>query len=183
MLVCHNPRVSLFLLLSISLLRCIKTSLLIFCSTWSISYKRYQADERINSIWRTAVRALTCYVMLNLPTYLLTPCSTVLLENLTGLQLAKKFPAFYGTKRFITAFTSARHLALSWARSIQSMPPKHFLNTHLTIILPSAPGSYKWSLSLRFPHQNPVRISSFPHTCYSPYPSHSSRFDHPHNIW
>jgi hypothetical protein len=46
-------------------------------------------------------------------TYFLTPCSTVLLEKLTGLQLIKKFPAFYGTRRFITAFKSARHLSLS----------------------------------------------------------------------
>jgi hypothetical protein len=28
-------------------------------------------------------------------------------------QLVKKLPAFYGTQRFITAFTSARHLSLS----------------------------------------------------------------------
>ena len=56
-------------------------------------------------------------------TYLLTPTSRVLLEKLTGLQLVKKFPAFYGTRRFITAFTSARHLSLSWASSIQSKPP------------------------------------------------------------
>jgi hypothetical protein len=40
--------------------------------------------------------------------YLLTPWSTVLLEKLTGLQPDKKFPAFYGTRRFITAITSAR---------------------------------------------------------------------------
>jgi len=33
-------------------------------------------------------------------------------------QPVKKFPAFYGTRKFITAFTSARHLSLSWARSI-----------------------------------------------------------------
>jgi hypothetical protein len=45
--------------------------------------------------------------------YLLTPWSTILLEKLTGLQLPKKFPAFYGTRSFITAFTSARHLSLS----------------------------------------------------------------------
>jgi hypothetical protein len=45
--------------------------------------------------------------------YLLTPWREVLLEKLTGLQLLKKFPAFYGTRRFITAFTSARHLSLS----------------------------------------------------------------------
>jgi hypothetical protein len=32
-----------------------------------------------------------------LSTYLLTPWSRVLLEKLTGLQLVKKFPPFYGT--------------------------------------------------------------------------------------
>jgi len=43
----------------------------------------------------------------------LTPRSRDLLEKLTGSQLVKKFPAFYGTRRFFTAFTSARHLCLS----------------------------------------------------------------------
>ena len=33
-------------------------------------------------------------------TYLLTAWSEVLLEKLTGFQLVKKFPAFYGTRRF-----------------------------------------------------------------------------------
>jgi len=33
-----------------------------------------------------------------------------------------KFPKFYGTRRFITTFTSACQLSLSWARSIQFMP-------------------------------------------------------------
>ena len=45
-------------------------------------------------------------------TYLFTPWNRVLLEKLTGLQLVKKFPAFYGTRMFITALTSARHLSL-----------------------------------------------------------------------
>ena len=46
-----------------------------------------------------------------------------LLEKLTGLQLVKKFPAFHGTTRFITTLTSVRHLSLSWASLIQSIPP------------------------------------------------------------
>jgi len=46
-------------------------------------------------------------------THSLTPCSRVLLEKLIGSQLVKKFPAFYGTRKFITAFTSASHLSLS----------------------------------------------------------------------
>jgi hypothetical protein len=44
---------------------------------------------------------------------ILTPWSRVLLEKLTGLQLVKKFPAFNGNRRFITAFKSDCHLSLS----------------------------------------------------------------------
>jgi len=72
-------------------------------------------------------------------THILFPCSTVLLEQLTGSQPVKKFPTFYGTRRFITAFTSARQLSLSWASSIHSMPPnptswRSILTTHLILL-------------------------------------------------
>ena len=77
-------------------------------------------------------------------TYLLTPWCRVLLEKLTGLQLVKKFPTFHGTRRFITALTSVRHLSLSWASSIQSIYPHSnswrsilILSTHLRLGLPS----------------------------------------------
>ena len=55
--------------------------------------------------------------------YLLTPWSRVLLEKLASWQPVKKFPAFYGTRRFLTALTSARLLSLSWASPIQSSYP------------------------------------------------------------
>jgi hypothetical protein len=45
--------------------------------------------------------------------YSITPWSRVLLEKLTSPQLVKKFLAFCGTRRFITAFTRTRHLSLS----------------------------------------------------------------------
>ena len=80
----------------------------------------------------------------NLLTYLPTPWSRILLEKLTGLQLVKKFPAFYGIRRFITALTSPRQLSLSSASSIQSTHPHPtsrrsilILSSHLRLGLPS----------------------------------------------
>ena len=77
-------------------------------------------------------------------TYLLTPRCRVLPEQLTGLQLVKKFPAFHGTRRFITALTSVRHLSLSWASPMQSTCPHPtswrsilIFSTHLRLGLPS----------------------------------------------
>jgi len=56
----------------------------------------------------------------------------------------KKFPSFYGTRRFVTAFTSARRLSLSGASSIQSILPHPtsgrsilILSPHLNLGLPS----------------------------------------------
>jgi hypothetical protein len=88
---------------------------------------------------------LLTYWLTYLFIYLLAPWSRFLLEKLTGLQLVKKFPVFYGTRRFITALTNAHHLSLSWAKSIQSTHPpsshSHFPKINPNIILPSMPGS------------------------------------------
>jgi hypothetical protein len=62
-------------------------------------------------------------------------------------ELAKKFPAFCKNRRFITAFIRTHHLSLSRARSIQSIPPPHFLKIYFTVNIPSTHRSSKWSLS------------------------------------
>jgi len=61
---------------------------------------------------------LLAYLLTHSLTHSLTPWCRVLLE-LTGLQLVKKFTAFYGNLRFITALTGVRHLSLSCASPIQ----------------------------------------------------------------
>ena len=114
--------------------------------------------------------------------YLLTPWCRVLLEKLTGLQLVKKFPAFHGTRKFITALTRVRHLSLSWASPIQSIYPHPtswrsilILSTHLRLSLPSG----------LFPSGLPTKTLTphlHTHTRHMPSPSHSSRFYHPHTF-
>ena len=115
--------------------------------------------------------------------YLLTPRCRVLPEQLTGLQLVKKFPTFHGTRRLITALTSVRHLSLSWASPIQSIylhPTDRrsilILSTHLRLGLPSGffPSGFP-TKTLYTPLSSPTRATM-------PSPSHSSRFYHPHDI-
>jgi len=85
------------------------------------------------------------YLLTDLLTSLRIPWNnSVLLEKLIGLQLLK-FPAFYGTRRIITAFTSAPTCPYPKPARSSPYPTTHFLKIHLSIILPSRPGSPKWS--------------------------------------
>ena len=119
----------LFTYLLTHLLTCFLTYLLIYSLTYLLtSY---------------LLTHLLTYLLAYSLTYLLTPWCRVLLEKLTGSQLVKKYPALYGTRRFITALTSAHHLSLSWASSIESMPPNFtcwvsiLILSHLRLGLPS----------------------------------------------
>ena len=108
------------------------------------------------------------------PYSLLTPWCRILPEQLTGLQLVKKFPAFHGTRRFITALTRVRHLSLSWASPIQSTCPHPtswrsivILSTHLRLGPPV----------VSFPpvsHKDPIHHPFITHTLHMPSPSHYS---------
>jgi len=43
----------------------------------------------------------------------------------------------------------------------------HILKIHFNIILPFTHGSPEWSLSLRFPHQNTIRLFSHPYALHA----------------
>jgi hypothetical protein len=104
----------------------------------------------------------------------LTPRSRVLYEKLTGLQLGKKFPALYGNQKV----HYRNHKCPPPVSILSQLSPvhtltSHLLKIHLNIILPSKPASPQWSLSLRFPHQNPVHASPFSQPSCMSHPSHS----------
>jgi hypothetical protein len=61
------------------------------------------------------------------------PWSGSLLQKLTVTQLVKKFPIFYGTRRFITTFTRAGHRSLSRLKCIQSRAREHISHPYKTI--------------------------------------------------
>jgi len=163
------------------------------CAVYEIILKNIVEPDRPQmNIWRMRIECqipkatnthskCVTFIAFPLQLYLLTPWSRVLLQKLTGLQLFDKFPAFYRTRMFITAFTSSRHLSLFRASSIQSIPSHHtswrsilILSSHL---LPGFPSGL-------FPSGFPTKTlyTPLPHTCYMPCPSHSSWFHHSHNI-
>ena len=91
----------------------------------------------------------------------------VLLDKLIGLQLVKKFPTFYGTRKFITALTSLRHPSLSWSSPIQSINQHRIscraiqiLSIHLRLGLPTGllPSGFP-SKNLYNPLSSPTRAA------------------------
>ena len=128
-----------------------------------------------------AVHRLNYTEHINTLTYLLTPWCTVLLEKLTGLQLVKKFPTFlWNPKVHYRTHKRPPPVPILGQSNPVHIPTSHLLEIHPNI-QPSTPRSPQWSLSLRFPHQDPIRPPLLTHTRHMPSPSHS-RFYHPLTI-
>ena len=96
---------------------------------------------------------------------------------------SQEIPRILWNPKVHSAFTNDRHLSLSWASSIQSVPPHPtswrlvlILSSHLRLGLPSG------LVPSGFPTKFLYTSLLSPHTRYMPRPSHSSLLDHPHNI-
>ena len=99
---------------------------------------------------------------------ILTPRCRVLLQKLTGLQLVKKFPTFHGNpKVHYRTHTRPPPVSILGQPNPVHIPTSHLLEIHPNIIHPSTPRSSQWSLSLRFPHQDPIQpLSSLMRAIY-----------------
>jgi hypothetical protein len=68
------------------------------------------------------------------------------LEELRVPQQVKKFPTYYVTRMFSTAFTTAHNLFLYWARWTQTKTSPSLCQTQFNTVLPSTPRSTRCPL-------------------------------------
>ena len=73
----------------------------------------YVLRPTINYLNERSVSSETILLGINVLIFILTPWSRVILEKLTGSEASQEIPRIFGTRRFITVLTSARHLSLS----------------------------------------------------------------------
>ena len=155
--------------------RCLRHVILsLFCV--AVPYISVLSHKRDNSyqLFTYWLTYLLTYVLTYLLTYLLTywhiSRSGTLLGKLNVSQPVKEFPAFMEPE------SSLPHSQVPATSSSPELdqpspsPSSHFLKIDLNIKLPSTPGSSKWSVSLRFPHQNPV--STCPLPIHATFPAH-----------
>jgi hypothetical protein len=106
-----------------------------------------------------------CYwsqtMLTNTSLYVTHSWSWTLLEKLPIVHLLKSFPAFYGTRRFITVPKRALHWSLSWARSIKSMP-SYLSKIHFNIVHRSTSWSSQWSVTFWLSTNSYMQSSSPP---------------------
>ena len=157
---CHNSKCVIFQERLLKVLKCYN---ILWVQRW---HNCSSVVSFVNCVMTLYLLKVHLQTFLSIP-YLLTPWCRVLLEKLTGLQVVKKFPAFDGTRRFITTLTSVHHLSLSWASPTQSIYPHPtswrsilILSTHLRLGLPSGllPSGFP-AKTLYNPLSSPIRAT------------------------
>jgi hypothetical protein len=132
-----------------------------------VKFYHYFKNRIITDVWERRLGMNVC-------TYLITPWGIVLLE---------KLPRFAASQEISRILWNPKghcriHKCPPPVPILSQLDPihtstSHFPKVHLNIIIPSTPGSPKWSLTFRFPHQSSVYASPLHHKRYVPRPSHS----------
>ena len=130
----------------------------------------------------TSLRFLLPSILIWYPNHLSSLLSTILITGslftysmehspweANRFSASQEIPPFYGTRRIITILTSARHLSISWANSIQSIPPHPtswrsilIVSSHVRLGLPSG------LFSSGFPTKTLIRLSYLPYVLHAP---------------
>ena len=105
--------------------------------------KHHAADKDVTILWNTKHNTMCTVTHWN--TFLLTRSMERSPSwDVNRFAVSQEISWSFGTRRFITAFTCARHLSLSWSSSVQSIPPHPtswssilVLSSHLRLGLPS----------------------------------------------
>jgi hypothetical protein len=83
-------------------------------------------------------------------------------ERPSVAQPLQKFPAFFGTRRFIAAFARALHLSLPSARPIQTILPYYFSKSILILFTHICLGFLSGLFPSGFPTNKSVSVSLLP---------------------
>ena len=152
----------------------------LFCSKWAVVFRLKVFYYQLIMIQWTGHTSCVVPLLTYLFPYLLHTAESFLeAKRFSGSQ---EIPNTLWTTRFITGLqVPTTRSFLSQIKPVHTPTPTSWRSI-LILFSHLGPGSLKWSLSLRFPHQNPLYASPVTHTRYMSRPSHSSRFYHPTNI-
>ena len=122
--------------------------------------------KEVTFIWNVGTYLFRRHLL----TYLLTPWSRVLLEQLTSkvCSYSRNSPHLWNPK--VPHRTHKCPPSVPVLSQLHPVPttPSNFLKIHFNIILPSTYWPPQWPLSLRLPHQHSVQSSILPHTRHLP---------------
>ena len=159
---------------SVVMLSCVDTGLLI--GPYSVQIRHSQnltvqgkneegtrmLFRNLGATYQTPLRQINQDSYHTILTYLLTPWCRVLPEKLTFAasqeipRISRNSQAHYRTHK------RPPSVSILGQPNPVHIPTSHHLQIHPNIIHPSTPRSPQWSLSLRFPHQDPIHPLSSP---------------------